>query len=432
MIFSKYTSEVKTVKEIKNGEVVERQRVIIYIESTDDKGNLIKIPSFLTGFPYNNYKNLNINNAINATNVICPFINWINNQVIDGDDELFDILNEKGLYGLDFYHAKCYLNYCIENGNRGKGIKRSTAKQYTNHILDFYEYLLGLGMLDSEKVKFEYIQDTRKKEKGENTIRKNPLDKTPYKVNYPSKNTLKKEKINNMDEALWQLFLQVSQKYNPEITFGIALQMFGGLRRGEVVNIGIDNIKVSKNNKTMEVIIKNRQQEFFSGRNDVAIDKCGVKKPRFQVVYNFNGKLYDYFSKHIEIRNNKLEQNGKMSKALFIDNNGNPMDGLEYEKQWSKVRRRFIKILENEAYSKSTEINNDDTYWGTHIGRGIFSNLCLLHGLAKTARELANLRGDEREESSKPYIDKITIAKKAAEMLNIMSEDIVNGGVYGK
>ena len=78
MIFSKYTSEVKTVKEIKNGEVVERQRVIIYIESTDDKGNLIKIPSFLTGFPYNNYNILyGLNKTVEKTGgAVCPCQIW--------------------------------------------------------------------------------------------------------------------------------------------------------------------------------------------------------------------------------------------------------------------------------------------------------------------------------------------------------------------
>ena len=64
--------------------------------------------------------------------------------------------------------------------------------------------------------------------------------------------------------------------------------------------------------------------------------------------------------------------------------------------------------------------------WSTHIGRGIFTNLCLEYDLAKNAKELANLRGDFSELSAQPYIDEFKKIKTINKSFEKISEERLN------
>ena len=213
------------------------------------------------------------------------------------------------------------------------------------------------------------------------------------------------------------------------ITLGIAFQMFGGLRRGEVVNLTLRAVKEKRSAKDsydesrMILLIRNRQSELFNSMEKIDLSKCGVKKERDQQVINFNGKLYDYYRKHMKLRDKILDKTKSNTKALFVDENGSPMSGAKYEQQWAKVKKEFLKSLELNSYSYYSEFSKDNSIWSTHIGRGIFSNLCLIYGLAKTADELKNWRGDEHPDSSKPYIDTFKVSGLILKSLNLISED---------
>lgn len=417
--FVRYKVREKMVKTLRAGKIIETKYPVIIEEFTNEDGSKIELPSSLNGYLYNSFKNSPISNAKNAADVICPFLNYVKLQVIEEDSELFMLLREKGLYGLNFYHAASYLNYCIEV----REVSRSTALRYTDQILDFYQYLMELNILD-KSVKFTYllVKTSGKKQKR---VRENPFKNALYKVHYPTNNKKKKIKLNNMEEHIWQLFLQVSEKYAPEITLGIAFQMFGGLRRGEVVNLKIDSIRQQRqiDTSSMTLYIRRNQAELF-GNRDIEISKCGVKKERDQEVFNFNSKLYLYYENHIKLRDKVLKEKGIDCNALFVDKNGYAIDGVTYERLWRKIKKKFLIELEENSYSLYLEYCTDDNIWGTHIGRGIFTNLCLEHNLAKNARELANLRGDKHEDSSQPYIDKFKKSKYVFKALNVIGQDI--------
>ncbi|WP_338658556.1 hypothetical protein [Paraclostridium sordellii] len=414
----KYRVIERYVEEVINSRLVKNKRVVIIEEFTSKDGVSISIPSALNSILYPKFKNKSVATARNYADVICPFLNYIKVQVTDGEDEKFDILLKEGLYGLNFYHACSYLNYCIDS----KGISYETAMQYTEHILNFYHHLDCLKILKSD-VKFTYTMAKVPGSKARRRVRDNPFKDEPYTVSYPSKNRKKKRKLNNMDEHLWNLFLKISKQYTPDITLGIVFQMFGGLRRGEVVNLDINSIKKSRkeNISQLMLIIRNRQLELFKDR-DVNISKCGVKRERDQVVFNFNGELVEYIDVHLKLRNEILKRNSKYSEALFVDENGNAMCGITYEKIWSKLKKEFLKELSLNIYSEFKDF--DESTWGTHIGRGIFSNLCLEYGLASNARELANLRGDIFEDSSKPYVDLFKVSGKVMKSLNFIGADV--------
>lgn len=420
----RYKTKIREVVEIEYGEPVFKKRVIILEELTKN-GLTIELPSCLSKYLYDQFRNSPISNAKNAADVICPFLNYTRFKVIEDDEEIFNNLSSKGLYGLNFYHIANYINFCIFV----KKISRKTASQYTDQLMDFYEYLVAYNLLDTTKVKFKTKTIKSGKRKGQ-TIKVNPFKKAPYKIHYPNPKLKDKSKLNNMEEYLWQLFLQTSQKFAPDITLGIAFQMFGGLRRGEVINLTLKSVKFSKltrgeiDESRMLLLIRNRQSELFNFREKLDLSKCGVKKERDQQVINFNGRLYGYYKNHMNLRDKILSKTGSTTNALFVDENGLPMSGVRYEQRWAKVKREFLKALDLNAYSYYIDLNKDNSVWGTHIGRGIFSNLCLIYGLAKTADELKNWRGDEHPDSSKPYVDAFKVSGIMIRSLNLISQDV--------
>lgn len=420
----RYKSTIREITEIEYGEPVPQKRVVIFEELTQN-GITIKLPSCLNKYLYNQFRNCPISNAKNAADVICPFLNYIRFKVIEDDEEIFDDLSSKGLYGLNFYHIADYINFCI----LVKKISKKTANQYVDQLMNFYEYLAAYNLVDTSKVSFKTKTIKSGKRKGQ-SIKDNPFKKAPFKIHYPSPKLKDKSKLNNMEEYLWQLFLQTSQKFAPDITLGIAFQMFGGLRRGEVVNLTLKSVKFSNSNRgetdksRMLLLIRNRQSELFNCRDKLDLSKCGVKKERDQQVINFNGRLYDYYKNHIDFRNKLSVKTNCTNNALFIDENGLPMSGVRYEQRWAKVKREFLKALDLNSYSYYIDLNENNSVWGTHIGRGIFSNLCLIYGLAKTSDELKNWRGDSHPDSSKPYVDAFKVSGIMIKSLNLISEDV--------
>ena len=428
MCYVRYKNKEEDVRIIVAGRYELVKRVVIYQEMTDKKiGVTIELPSVLNGYLEKYKNNASTSNAKNAADTICTFLNYCKNEVELEPTAEFEILKKKGLGALNFYHAASFLNECIEE----KKISYSTSMQYTERILDFYQFLTDLGILDKKTVHFTYTsydvlgQDERERK------RNNPFKNAKYLVSYPDKNKGKKRKLNNIDEYLWQLFLKASEKVAPNITLGIAFQLFGGLRRGEVINLALEDIiheikrdplGIKKDSTKMDIVIKDRQMEFFIGRN-VDLSKCGVKQPGEQQIFNFNGKLYDYYNNHIESRNKILAQNSVTTSALFVDNNGLPMSGKQFEQNWTRVKNKFLKILEEDSFKHYNELTNE-VRWSTHIGRGIFTNLCLGYGLAKDVRTLANLRRDAKTTSSQPYIDNFYISKQIVKSLEHIASDL--------
>lgn len=415
-----YKVREKSVNEVKNKEIITTKRVVIMETYRDNDGIEFQIPSILNGYLYESFKNTSINNAKNAAYVLCSFLNYVKLQVIEDDDELFEAIKKKGLYGLDFYHVASYLNFCLDIKNNAD----STVKSYEKQILKFYKYLKDAGIL-GKSVKLTYVLAKVQGSNKKKLIIENPFDKKGTKVHYSGNKKGRKIKLNNMEEHIWQLFLEVSEKYEPSITLAIAYQMFGGLRRGEIVNLCLNSVKKERSfdRSMMCLFIRDNQENIFNTK-DVELDKCQVKKERDQQVFNFNSRLHEYYNKHLKLRENILKVNKKKTEALFVDNNGDAMDGKTYQRFWSRVKRRFLIALKESSYSYYYDFCNQESVWSTHIGRGIFTNLCLEYGLAKTARELANLRGDRNEKSSIPYIDLFKQAKKIIKTLNILGEDV--------
>lgn len=429
----KYVQRQKVVDSISYGKIKKEVKVLIEEELTTEKGYKISMPSSLTEFVTLYYGKKSVNRRRDVATVICNFLNYVKSKVAEGEDEEFFKLKEEGFFGLELIHASKYLNYC---GDKLKNAKE-TVEQKERVLVNFYSFLSKKKILNNKKLKIEYkIVKPSTGSKGKKVVL-SPFDDPNHMVIRPGKKRASNTKHNNMNKRLWEKFLEKSDEVAPDITFGIALQIMGGVRRGEIVNLILEDVVVYEGDDDYGIIeedeeifvlqlnITDRTDELFVPRDIEITTSCPKKHRREQPVFDFDGKLEQRWQTHLERRSKILEKTGKTTNALFVDSFGNPMSGSTYRKRFNKVKNAFLDYLEENSYSDYKKYRNAP--WSTHIGRGIFSNICVEIGLTNingvpNKRILANLRGDEYEDSCRPYIDDKIIIDNARSAIKTASE----------
>src|SRR5699024_1731669 len=95
----------------------------------------------------------------------------------------------------------------------------------------------------------------------------------------------------------------------------------------------------------------------------------------------------------------------KNKQVLVINKESNPMSGKVYDRRVNKVKKRFLEeLLKQGRYEDYTLLR--ESYWSTHIGRGIYSNI--LFDMKLTPTQIAIARGDTNINSSMMYVDENT------------------------
>lgn len=414
------TTDLSGYKPKKKREVI----IIKYDTNNED----VWIPSQLSDYLHIYKSDKSNNTKISMGYVICEFINYTLEQVEKGENKEFEILKEKGFYGLNFKHIAEYITYISKYHN----LSYTTVRRKENVIIDFFKFLNQKNILTEKDATVErkLIQIKRK---GHLTrkgmyVSINPLDDNPkYKVYRPAKNPSnqdqekKKKRLKDMKEDIWMLMLEFAEERHPDIAFGVALQCMGGLRLGDVVNLTIDDVKAVKDQHVIYLNIEDRQIELFGRKS---CKKSEVKTIREnQPVFNFDGELFNLMDKHMTYLNSQKRNN---KNALFINSHGNPMSGNTYEQRFQKLKADFIDFLE---YSKPTEANVlKEHTWATHIGRHIFTNFIIRKGLTQNSmgehdpKILSALRGDKSIASALAYINPIALVESVTEMISQISK----------
>lgn len=392
----KYVVREKELRNIVLGESTNFKFPVIMEEITLPDSQPYYLPSVLNVTTYSKYKNKPISSAKNINSTICQFMNFVKEAVDDGEDEAFLRLKEDKISGLNFYHISEFLNYHI----KALHWSLSTVQQYEKRLFEFYNKLVQLKVIN---VKWEYKMVINPKTKKREKFILSPFDNIEYQVSYPRKYDNKIEKLVDLSWEHIQLFINLCKKYTPDITFGVILGIMGGLRQGEIVNLRFEDIYLYKDKNLMRANIKFRP-ELFEGRNLTA---SGVKRPRQQAILNMDGNLYNYYENHINYRMEKLLEKETNTSALFVDSKGRAMTGYTFMQRFKKLKTKFLEIIEHEDYTTWAKYN--DFKWGTHICRGMFTNLCIKRGYTRTIEELRNLRGDNSNDSSQPYWNKFDI-----------------------
>lgn len=393
------------------------QRTVITI-GVQNKKNGIIVPHPITHFIKENYefKGKSISAQINPARKIVGLLNFINEQIIIGKPD-YQILHEKGFRGLQLKHGAQYITHCSERKLAYDYVRGSIER----YLIHFYNYLKNMELIDEEIVFDTYIS-----KKGEEVIISPFLDPT-LDTQYPSTDRVIKNKLKDFGDIpekrnkLVYEFIEEARKVMPDIAFGIALQFFGGLRRGEVVNLTAGSIPTDFLSGSNYVAVLDNQHILFRHLQNTTKEQ--VKRARMQPILPslYLKELYDA---HIKM-NMKIK---KMNPhAFFVDSKGRTISGGTYEKKFGRVKETYLERL-NSTQGRYSDWNMlRESIWGTHIGRGVFTNFLYNRGLDD--KQMAIARGDRSTESAKEYIDyRNAISNFQMAIETLSSEEIVDVG----
>lgn len=382
----------------------------------DNKGQVIKKQQSTIGLRDNR----------NSTHILHPFtdfiLNWrwaynsYNTKRKHANNLVrflnFLLENRKNLYissvsQIDISIANTYLNSLT---NEFK--KRNTVLDAGRTLTYFYVWLSKQNCLPN--VDNNYIESKQMKNPKNNSSYYESLFQPILPVNEKS------NKLHLLPTRYIPLFLEIASIYAHPIALGIYLQIFGGLRVGEVVNIKRTQLKRSVNSS--DFLLDIREQYFRTDIKDTAGGNY-VKKNRKQIVLQVNDWADIFLKEHLMHYEDKdIDDTG----ALFINRDGKPMTAKSYSQYFYKVKNKFIDFLNDcgEVEDKIVAMNLRNVNWGTHIGRGTFTNLIAEE--IENPAELMFMRGDSNLLSSLPYLAKTErVRKKVEERMNIMHTEYI-------
>ncbi|MGE7713234.1 site-specific integrase [Priestia megaterium] len=397
-----------------------RNMTVIMIGVLDIQSEIV-YPHPLTDFITTKYefkgKSLNTQDAPAKT--VCRFLNYCL-QKIEEDNEDFVGLKEEGLKGLKRKHASIYITYSTL-----KGLQKETVTQYEKYLTAFYVYLKEMNLIDED-----FPIHKKENSKGD-VIHTSLFQDSSLKTEFPSRDT-RKEKMailkdfgDNRHELIAH-FIRISMDIAPDIALGLCLQFYGGLRRGEVVNLDRGSLNINPG-KSMEIQIRDNRKKFFSrlkdtkAENPKRLNYLNITLARQTILDN--DLVWAVYDNHMKQLDNMLRVGKcKNVRALILDRDGNPMSGKVYDRRFKKVKKAFIdSLLGSEYYYLFT-----NTVWSTHIGRGVFTNLLI--SMDFTPTQLAIARGDRNINSALDYIDKTLtneqIKKAVNELKKVPKEEL--------
>lgn len=407
------------INDRRHGKLVEEEKIFLCLE---DKETGLVLPHPLSNFIKSTFerKSLALKTQKNYAEEIKKFLNYILDAIAD-EEEAFVELQYKGLKGLQLKHGGIYITHLTERV-RAKEIIAQQVRDADRILTKFYFWLTEQDLI-IEKV--YYREEIRSINGQKAVVIRSPFDNFELGTEYPNTRDTRKENdtlhdFGNGRLDLVNFFLRVAEIEAPDIALGIAFQFYGGLRKGEVVNLLRSSVKEPMRNGSGELTlnIKDNWNILFSEKKLTVAEQ--VKKPRIQAVFKAPIVL-EMYKKHKELLS-RMDKNGKAQNeyALFCSiHNGKPVSGTAYWERFTKIKNKFLSILlesDKEAYRMLTSKN-----WSTHIGRGIFTNM-LVFLLGWSASEVMIARGDSNIQSSNSYIEEQNVKNKTEEAIEIIAK----------
>lgn len=292
-----------------------------------------------------------------------------------------------------------YLNTLTSEGQ-----SRVTVKDSERTLTYFYLWLIGKGVI-SGMDKSSFV----KKETMHGTI----YYESPFQVIYPEHQPPKVEHA--FPFKYIPLLLEIAILEAMPIALGVYMQLFGGLRVGEVVNL--KRTQVKRRIVNGDFLFDVKDQNFRSDLKDSA-GSSYVKRTRSQRIFQIKDWGESLFNDHIELF--KAMDN---TNALFVNRDGNAMSGRSYRQYFDKLKRSFIEYLKTYGDSEDKLLAHHLSMmsWSTHIGRGTFTNM--LAEIAENPYDIAFPRGDKSLLSSLSYMSRTErLRKKLEQKFNHMHE----------
>lgn len=384
-------------RDIRNGSIKDEQALILYKNMKNGKN----IVHPFTEYIITEYRHSKIKTQIDNGSKIVTFLNYI----LDNCKRL----RVDNFCSLNYEHASIFLNYYC-------GIlKTDTALRYLKELSKFYYFLAKRNILDDcneNDFKINKYIGTNAKEM-KRIIAPFPNIKLP-------KRDVRSRNEHDMPPELQGLLMEVAIEEVNRIALGVALQMFGGVRMGELICLTYSSIRTIGYYGENGLILKIQDRVL---REDLKNNsgKGFAKRQRYQQALSPFGFMGWMFKRHkIKYHRNKN------CDAIFINRNGDPMSYESYKYYFNVLKKKFLDRLEESENPvlKSQALVLRSKRWLTHIGRGIFSNN-LVQTMSNSS-EIQALRGDTNINSHYVYIaDSRRLGKKFEENIeNLYSQMI--------
>ncbi|MBU8792303.1 hypothetical protein KM885_16250 [Oceanobacillus caeni] len=352
-----------------NNKNVQKQFCLIGLRDTIQE---VEIIDNLSDFIVEHWWNKEYNTQRRHCSNVVKFLNWIlENRRKYKISNLSDLKLEHGTY---------FLNSFI-----GTTVSRETVQRYERTLKYFYLWL-------SKKNVLKHISPNSfvKKEGLFGTYLESPFKNVRYPNYKPKSNG------HLIPLRYIPLFLEIAIIEASPIALGIYLQIFGGLRTSEVVNI--KRTQMLRRVNSGDFLVKLKNQNF---RTDIKNASGGnyVKKKRDQMIFQIHDWGNILFRDHCSLYKPK-----DGSGALFVNQSGKAMTYASYYQHFNKVKKAFISFLKKYGKPQDKLVANslERLSWNAHIGRGTFTNL--LADEVTNPYDLAFLRGDASLLSSLDYM----------------------------
>lgn len=340
---------------------------------------------------------------------------------------------------------RSYLKYSRRRKN-GSNYKTDTWLRYREYVLDF---LVLYYDSNKDTLPFAYQEDdlrtveiVRDKKGRRKSV---AVHNSSLQVAAP-RTTHQKNRI--LVDGYLDLLLYEAKKFEPELTVGIALGAYAGLREGEVVNVScgrIRTIRQSFGSVAGVVVDLTCQAPFFAGWKGKT-DPGTIKKYREQRVY------HDFVRPFLAILDDhmlRLESRGLdtgRNAPLFVNRQGKPMTVQTYSERIKTLfYKRFLPSLKQMCEAQGIYGDHAafiETYESEYPGAHMFRHWFTMYLLTKarlTSGEIMRWRGDSCQESMNEYIhENMSLIEMFREnsytFQSQILEDIVRkypGGVHG-
>jgi len=418
-----------TIKESIRGNIYDREVVGFGLH---DLQKDIIYPLPLTKFlEYYRNKNYSINSQKNAAEAIKRFLNFCREQAYQGVSEFLD-LKSNGIKGLKLKHGSMYITHlslrCIY-----EGLSADYVKSDIKYLNKFYSFLGSEGLIDEvfeQKYKELYHQKINGGKKERIKVYKEvdifESEDTIYPPNRQKKQSLSLKDFGKDRYLLVKEFLETAESVEPDIVIGLYFQFFGGLRKGEVVNLTIDSLVETDEGYILDV--DDRRSILFPSKKNW--DHEQVKTPRYQGLL-WHPQFEYVVHKHLNWLKHIKEKNvGVHKKALLINSRTlKPINGSNYIDKFNKVKKMYLKGLSEKGRVEHYNYLSQKE-WSTHVARGCFTNFCLDVGMK--VGEVAVARGDSNINSIMDYLEEKVAVQTMRNAMNYIQEAFENSELYNK
>lgn len=297
--------------------------------------------------------------------------------------------------------------YC--NTPKGKSEDTMLSQQSLDNCVRHVSSFFGnLAMAYPTKVKIDELlvyEDVKANHRSHRVVRR-------YVPRYVPKrcHSWEVKQLRDMPLAAAQRLLELAWIHDPMIAFGIALQLYAGLRPGCVVNVrqngspisSTDCIRLSYIGSAVSGISIDLTHEYVLRSDGVSVGR--IKKERVVHVYKpFIPAFMEAYRLHMQLLSRKACE--AEYKPMFI---GAARKAMTYNTYAKRVKRLVYDYLKPELYlseepTLSAFAHLLDSYsWAPHTLRHCFTVSLVLEGL--DVAQLQYFRGDKSPESALTYL----------------------------